>query len=619
VDMMVYSHLKALHEEVSMKRALLATTMVMSLLLHAPAFAQTPTVEDVEKFLKQAEVALAAESVRVNRVQWVNSTYLTEDTDALAADAAARQTELQVRLAIEAAKFDEVPGLSDAIKRKLTILTGGIVLPAPTTAGAADELSTISTKLQSDYGKGEGTLEGRPINGSDIEEQMSVNRDPEQLKEMWTSWHDNVGAPMRVDYRRLVEIANAGAKELGYPNVGAMWRSQYDMPADDVAKLTDAIWADAKPLYDDLHCYVRGKLNEKYGDAVQGKTGPIRADLLGNMWAQEWSGIYDTVAPAGAGDIGFDTTELLNAAGYDEKKMVETGEGFFTSLGFEKLPDSFWKRSMFLKPADRDVVCHASAWDIDNKDDLRIKMCIKVNAQDFVTIHHELGHNFYQRAYKAQDFLHVNGANDGFHEAIGDTIALSITPEYLVQIGLLPKDKVPSADKDIGLLLRQAMDKIAFMPFGLLVDKWRWGVFDGSVKPEGYNAAWNELRLKYQGIKPPVERSEASFDPGAKYHIPATTPYLRYFLANVLQFQFYKAACEQSGWQGPLHRCSFYGNKDVGTKFNAMLEMGASRPWPDALEAFTGQRKISGDAIIAYFAPLQAWLKEQNKGRSCGW
>jgi peptidyl-dipeptidase A len=604
-----------------MRCALLATTMVVSLLLHATAFAQgsSPTVVDVEKFLKEAEAALSAESIRVNRVQWVNSTYLTEDTDALAAEAAARQTELQVRLAIEAAKFDKVSGLSDEIKRKLTILTGGIVLPAPTTAGAAGELSTISTKLQSDYGKGEGTLEGKPINGSDIEEQMSVNRNPEQLKEMWTSWHDNVGAPMRDEYRRLVEIANAGAEELGYPDVSAMWRSQYDMPAEEVAKLTDAIWDDVKPLYDDLHCHVRGKLNEKYGDAVQGKTGPIRADLLGNMWAQEWSGIYDIVAPQGAGDIGFDITELLKAAGYDEKKMVETGEGFFTSLGFEKLPVTFWKRSMFLKPADRDVVCHASAWDIDNQDDLRIKMCIKVNAQDFTTIHHELGHNFYQRAYKAQDFLHVNGANDGFHEAIGDTIALSITPEYLVQIGLLPKDKVPSADKDIGLLLRQAMDKIAFMPFGLLVDKWRWGVFDGSVKPEGYNAAWNELRLNYQGITPPVTRSEAAFDPGAKYHIPATTPYLRYFLANVLQFQFYKAACEQSGWKGPLHRCSFYGNKDVGRKFNAMLEMGASKPWPDALEAFTGQREISGDAIIAYFAPLQAWLKEQNQGKSCGW
>ncbi|CAM5384853.1 hypothetical protein MAUB1S_06568 [Mycolicibacterium aubagnense] len=604
-----------------MRCTLLATATAVGLLLQAPAFAQSasPTLEDTEKFLKQAEVALNAESVRVNRIQWVNSTFLTEDTDALAAEAGARQTELSVRLALEASKFDKVEGLSDEVKRKLNILKGGIVLPAPTTAGAADQLNNISTKLQSAYGRGEGTLRGKPINGSDIEEQMSLNRNPEELKEMWTSWHDNVGAPMRADYQRLVGISNAGAKELGYPNVGTMWRSQYDMPADDVARLTDKIWADTKPLYDDLHCYVRGKLNEKYGDAVQPRTGPIRADLLGNMWAQEWTGIYDIVAPAGAGDIGYDPTELLKSAGYDDRKMVETGEAFFTSLGFDKLPDTFWKRSMFVKPADRDVVCHASAWDIDNQDDVRIKMCIKVNGQDFVTVHHELGHNFYQRAYKAQDFLHMNGANDGFHEAVGDTIALSITPEYLVQIGLLPKDKVPSSDKDIGLLLRQAMDKIAFMPFGLLVDKWRWAVFDGSVTPEGYNTAWNDLRLKYQGIQPPVERSEASFDPGAKYHIPATTPYLRYFLANVLQFQFYRAACEQSGWKGPLHRCSFYNNKEVGRKFNAMLEMGASRPWPDALEAFTGQREISGDAIIAYFAPLQAWLKEQNRGKSCGW
>lgn len=604
-----------------MRCTLLATAAAVVLLSQAPAFSQSasPTIEDTEKFLREAEVALSADSVRVNRIDWVNSTFLTEDTDALAAEAGARQTELSVRLALEASKFDKVEGLSDEVKRKLNLLKGFIVLPAPTTAGAADQLNNISTKLQSAYGKGEGTLRGKPINGSDIEEQMSINRNPEELKEMWTSWHDNVGAPMRTDYQRLVEISNAGAKELGYPDVGAMWRSQYDMPADDVTKLTDKIWADTKPLYDDLHCYVRGKLNEKYGDAVQSKTGPIRADLLGNMWAQEWTGIYDIVAPAGAGDIGYDPTELLKSAGYDDRKMVETGEAFFTSLGFQKLPDTFWKRSMFVKPADRDVVCHASAWDIDNQDDVRIKMCIKVNGQDFVTVHHELGHNFYQRAYKAQDFLHMNGANDGFHEAVGDTIALSITPEYLVQIGLLPKDKVPSSDKDIGLLLRQAMDKIAFMPFGLLVDKWRWGVFDGSVTPEGYNTAWNDLRLKYQGIKPPVERGEASFDPGAKYHIPATTPYLRYFLANVLQFQFYRAACAQSGWKGPLHRCSFYNNKEVGRKFNAMLEMGASKPWPDALEAFTGQREISGDAIIAYFAPLQAWLKEQNQGKSCGW
>jgi peptidyl-dipeptidase A len=299
--------------------------------------------------------------------------------------------------------------------------------------------------------------------------------------------------------------------------------------------------------------------------------------------------------------------------------MFKTGERFYTSLGFAPLPQSFWERSQITRPRDREVICHANAWDVDAKDDLRIKMCTKVNADDFVTIHHEMGHNFYQRAYNGQPYLYQSGANDGFHEAIGDFIALSVTPEYLVQIGLLDRSKVPSADKDIGLLLRQAMDKVAFMPFGYMVDKWRYGVFDGSTTPANYNQAWVDLKRKYQGVVPPVARSEADFDPGAKFHIPANTPYARYFLARVLQFQFYKAACDMAGWKGPLHRCSFYGNKQVGERLNQMLSMGASHPWPDALEAFTGSRDISGKPMLEYFAPLQAWLEEQNRGKQCGW
>lgn len=581
--------------------------------------AAKPSVADAEAFVSAAEKEMYDYTISASRVFWVNSTYLTDDTNALAAEVGAKGTEMQVRFALEAAKFNDVPGLSEETRRKLDKLRGGIVLPAPTTPGAATELNTIATDLQSLYGKGKGTLDGKPVNGSDIEAAMGDSRNPDELKEMWASWHDNVGAPMKDDYARMVEIANQGARELGFKNVGAMWRSQYDMSADEFAALTEKLWQQVKPLYDDLHCYTRTKLNTKYGDAVQPGTGPIRADLLGNMWAQEWGNIYDVVAPAGAGDIGYDVTELLKARQYDPLKMVKGGESFFSSLGFAPLPETFWQRSQFTKPADREVVCHASAWDVDNKDDIRIKMCIKVNADDFTTIHHELGHNYYQRAYNKQDPLHLDGANDGFHEAIGDMIALSITPDYLVEIGLLDKAKVPGADKDLGLLLRQGMDKLAFLPFGLLVDRWRWGVFDGTIKPAGYNAAWTALRLQYQGITPPVERPANAFDPGAKYHIPGNTPYTRYFLARILQFQFYKAACDIAGWKGPLHRCTFYGNKDVGTRLNAMLEMGASKPWPDALEAFTGSREMDGTAMVEYFAPLQTWLKEQNKGKQCGW
>ncbi len=603
-----------------MKTATSTLTLALLLVSAAPAFAQSaPTAADADQFVAAAEKALGDFGIYNAQVSWVNNTYITDDTDALAAKVGGESTELQVKLANEAAKYISLPGLSADTKRKLDIMRGGIVLPAPSAAGAATELSTITTRLNSAYGKGKGTLEGKPINGSDIEEAMGTSRDPKLLSEMWASWHTNVGAPMRDDYTKMVEIANKGAKELGYADIGAMWRSQYDMPADDFAALTDKLWTQVKPLYDQLHCYTRTKLNEKYGDSVQAKTGPIRADLLGNMWAQQWGGIYDIVAPKGAGDIGYDIGALIKAKGFDELKMVQIGEGFFSSLGFTALPKSFYERSQFLKPKDREVICHASAWNIDNVDDLRIKMCIKINTDDFVTIHHELGHNYYQRAYNKLSYLYLNGANDGFHEAIGDAVALSITPEYLVQIGMLDRANVPSADKDTGLLLRQAMDKVAFLPFGLLVDKWRWNVFSGKIPASAYNKGWTDLRLQYQGIKPPVERSEDNFDAGAKYHIPGNTPYTRYFLARILQFQFYKAACDISGWKGPLHRCSFYGNKEVGARLNAMLEMGASKPWPDALQAFTGKREIDGTAMIAYFKPLMAFLAKENKGKTCGW
>ncbi|MEN8860139.1 M2 family metallopeptidase [Qipengyuania flava] len=584
----------------------------------ASAYPMTP--QGAADWVAMVENDMFDFSVEYGRVLWLNNTYIVHDSDQLAAKYGAEATEKSVRYANEAAKYARVEGLDAEVARKLDILRNGIVMPAPVRDGAATELNEIATKLGSAYGKGKGTLNGEEINGSDIEAEMgNLDRTPAELAEMWASWHDNVGAPMRGDYQRMIAIANEGSKELGFADLGAMWRSNYDMDPDQFAAETERMWQEVKPLYMALHTYVRGKLNAKYGAEVQPATGPIRADLLGNMWAQEWGNIYPLVAPEGAGDIGYDLTDLITAKGLDEIEMVRTGEQFFSSLGFEPLPGTFWERSQFVKPQDREVVCHASAWDVDNVDDLRIKMCIKKNADDFITIHHELGHNYYQRAYNQQDYLHLNGANDGFHEAIGDMIALSITPEYLMQIDMLDEADVPSADKDIGLLLRQAMDKVAFLPFGLMVDRYRWGLFDGSIPADQLNKGWNDLRLEYQGIVPPVERDESGFDAGAKYHIPGNVPYTRYFLARILQFQFFKAACDQAGWEGPLHRCSFYGNEEVGKNLAAMLEMGASKPWPDALEAFTGERQMSGAAMAEYFAPLKAWLDEQNAGMAEGW
>jgi peptidyl-dipeptidase A len=583
--------------------------------------AATPAAADA--FIADAERQLFALNVLQQRASWINQTYITDDSDAIAAKFDGDFTALVVKLATEAARFDNVQGLSPDTSRKLYLLKNGIAnssgLAAPADPVLGAELAAIKARLQSTYGKGRATLNGKPITGDNAEEAMGTLRDPARLKEVWTSWHTNVGRPMKPDYVRMVALANQGAKEIGFTDTGAMWRAGYDMSPAEFSAMYDRLWTEVKPLYDQLHCYTRDKLSQKYGAGVQPASGPIRADLLGNMWAQEWGNIYDIVAPKGSGDIGYDIGDLLTADKKSPEDMVRIGERFYTSLGLAPLPATFWQRSQITRPRDREVICHASAWDLDNKDDLRIKMCTKVNSDDFVTIHHELGHNYYQRAYNQQPYLYLNGANDGFHEAIGDFIALSVTPEYLTQIGLLDRSKVPDASKDTGLLLRKAMDKFAFLPFGLLVDKWRWGVFDGSIQPASYESAWVDLKRQYQGITPPSPRSAEDFDPGAKYHIPANTSYARYFLAALLQFQFYKSACDMAGWKGPLHRCSFYGNKQVGAKLNQMLAMGASRPWPDALEVFTGTREISGKPMLEYFAPLQVWLAEQNRGKQCGW
>ncbi|KIO35557.1 M2 family metallopeptidase [Shewanella sp. cp20] len=574
-------------------------------------------VAQANQFIDKAENQLAELSIEQNRAEWIYSNFITEDTAALAASVGERQTALSVQLATQAANYSQLP-LDEVNARKLNILRSALVLPAPLDPKKNAELANISAELNGLYGKGKYCLaDGRCLTQPELSGIMASSRDPKELEEIWQGWRE-IAKPMRPLFEREVELANEGAKDLGYANLSELWRSQYDMQPDAFSTELDRLWGQVEPLYESLHCYVRGELNEQYGDKVAPKEGPIPAHLLGNMWAQQWGNVYDMVAPQDA-DPGYDVTELLAKQGYDEHKMVKQAESFFTSLGFDPLPDTFWSRSLFVQPKDRDVVCHASAWDLDNLDDIRIKMCIQKTAEDFTVIHHELGHNFYQRAYKEQPFIFKNSANDGFHEAIGDTIALSITPSYLKQIGLL--EQVPDASKDIGLLLRQALDKVAFLPFGLMIDQWRWKVFSGEITPAQYNQAWWDLREKYQGVKAPIARSEADFDPGAKYHVPGNVPYTRYFLAHILQFQFHKALCDIAGDTGPVHRCSIYGNKAAGAKLNAMLEMGQSKPWPEALEVVTGKKTMDASAVIDYFAPLKVWLDEQNKqaNRQCGW
>lgn len=582
----------------------------------AETVTETATVTEATAFMARAESELSDMSDEASVIFWNQATNITDETNAAAAEVGARYTKLAVSLANESKTFN-LADLPPELARKMTRLRAGITIPAPSTEGAAEELSNITTGLEAAYGTGTFNYKGKDLTLDELSTIIETSRDPEELKAVWDGWR-TVSPAMKDDYARMVEIANEGANELGYPSLDQMWLSNYDMAPEEMEAEVDRLWTQVEPLYEELHCYARTKLNAKYGDDVQPKTGPIRADLLGNMWAQDWSGIYDVVKTDTPGP-SYNLTARLVEKGYDPIKMVKTGEAFFTSLGLAPLPQTFWERSMITRPADREVICHASAWDLDNKEDVRIKMCTEVNEEDFDTVHHELGHNFYQRAYKDQDFIYKDGAHDGFHEAIGDFIGLSITPEYLKQIDLIDESEMPPVEADTALLLNVALKKVAFLPFALTVDGWRWDVLSGKTAPEDYNDAWWAKRLEMQGIVPPGERPADAFDPGAKYHIPGNTPYLRYFLSYVMQFQFHKAACEQAGWEGPLHRCSIYNNNEVGERFNAMMEMGASKPWPDALESFTGTREMDGSAIVEYFDPLMVYLKQENAGQSCGW
>jgi peptidyl-dipeptidase A len=587
----------------------------------APQKKPKGTPAEAKAFVAKVNDDLKKLLVKQSTADWIKSTFITDDTERNSATANADVMAYTASAIKETARFLGLK-LDPDTERTIYLLRVSSSLPAPDDAHKRDELAGIAAKLEGMYGKGkwcgpDGKKKCRDL--EELSDVMAQSRKWDELLDAWVGWH-TISRDMRPMYTRLVELGNQGAREIGFANLGDLWRSGYDMPPAAFEKETDRLWQQLRPLYDDLHCKVRSELVKIYGADKVKPDGLIPAHLLGNMWAQEWNKIYPLVEPY-KGLASLDVDAAIKAQKWDEIKMVKTGEAFFTSLGLDPLPASFWERSMFKKPRDREVVCHASAWDVTYDNDLRIKMCVKFDEETLVTVHHELGHDYYFHYYYKLPVLYQAGANDGFHEAIGDALTLSITPAYLKRLGLissLPSDQ--NGQKGlINVQMKEALDKVAFLPFGKLIDQWRWDVFSGKTKPADYNKAWWELRRKYQGVDAPVARSESDFDPGAKYHIAANVPYTRYFLARILQFQFHRALCQAAGWKGPLHECSVYGNKEAGAKLRAMLEMGAQKPWPDALEALTGQRELDASALLEYFKPLQAWLKEQNKGQKCGW
>ena len=603
-----------------MKNFLYLTLISIIVTTYASSSEQSNLTEDLDKFLAMVEEENKKDGPVIYSASWISSNFITYDSQKVIADYGTRYTLKSLERSRQASAFDDLKTTSEN-RRMLNILKSSFVMPPPLDEDLAAELSEISTGLEAMYGAGEHCFEdGSCYDLEAFESIIDTSRNPEELLKAWKGWHE-IGKPMKPMYMRMVEIGNKGSKDLGYDGLSDLWFSKYDMPAEDFLNETDRVWEEVKPLYDALHCHVRAKLNEHYGDEVVPDEGPLPVHLLGNMWGQSWSNIYDLVYTEQSKSNSIDVTKIINDKEINEIEMVEYAEDFFISIGFEPLPSTFWERSLFIKPRDRSVVCHASAWNLDPaNNDLRIKMCIQRNEEDFITIHHELGHIFYYQAYNHLPTLFQGGANDGFHEAFGDLLTLSITPDYLTQIGFISEEEANIAKEDpIGLLMKQALEGVVVVPWALMLDKWRSGVFNGEIKEEELNSSWWKLRKQYQGISTNEQRSEEYFDPGAKYHIPGNTPYTRYYLARIMQYQFHEALCNEAKFDGPLHECSIYGNKDAGEKIISTMAMGQSAPWQDAFENLTGSRQLSGNSILNYYAPLKDWLDEQNKERTCGW
>ena len=576
--------------------------------------------QKLEDFLSKVEEENKKDGPIISSASWISSNFITFDSQKVIADYGTRYTLNSLEKARKASSFDNIK-TSPENNRMLKILKSSFVMPPPLDESLARELSEITTSLEAMYGSGEYCYEdGHCFDLEAFEAIIDNSRNPKQLLSAWRGWHE-IGKPMKPMYLRMVEIGNKGSEDLGYDGLSDLWFSKYDMPADEFLNETDRVWDEVKPLYDALHCHVRAKLNDHYGDEVIPKSGPLPVHMLGNMWGQSWSNIYDLVYTEEANSNSIDVTKIIEDKNLSEIEMVEYAEDFFLSIGFEPLPETFWERSLFVKPSDRSVVCHASAWNLDSvENDLRIKMCIEKNEEDFITIHHELGHIFYYQAYNHLPTLFQGGANDGFHEAFGDLLTLSITPDYLNQIGFITKDEAKLAKEDpIGLLMKQALEGVVVVPWALMLDKWRSAVFNGEIEANNLNSSWWQLREQYQGISTYENRNEEYFDPGAKYHIPGNTPYTRYYLARIMQYQFHEALCNSIGFEGYLHDCSIYGSMEAGEKIISTMAMGESLPWQEAFENLTGSRKLSGKSILNYYAPLKDWLDEQNKDRLCGW
>lgn len=611
----------------------------------APAATAAPADAGAAAFLARVDAEYRRTWPETTAAQWLSTTDAGPDAQRLAelADARAR-ARLDAWLA-EAGRHDNA-SLPAAQRRQLDLLWRLDTAPAPPLPAQRDQMGRLAGRLEGGYAAAAAcqaaTAACRPL--PVLERVLADNRDYDAQLQAWRAWHD-AAAPLHAPFRAFVALANAGARHRGQPDLGALWRSGYDMPPAQLEAEVERLWKQVAPLYGQLQCYAGRRLQEAYGRRGTLPGGLLPAHLLGDMWQQDWSNAWDLLQPypqaaspdvtdalqrrrqgrlraalaqVPAGDADARFLAGRDAARAGAQDMARQAEAFYVSLGLPALPQSFWQRSQFVRPLERQALCEASAWDMDLAGDVRVRMCLAPNESDFLALVHEMGHLYYDLAYHAQPVLLQGGANDAFHEAVGDTAVLAMTPAWLHAAGLAG---APGEDRraTINAQMRIALSRLPRLPFALAMERWRWGVFDGTIAPAQDNRAWWALKARYQGVAPAAPRADDAFDPGAKYHVAANIPYLRYFLADVLQFQLHAALCRAAGQDGALQACSIAGNAEAGRRLQAMMARGASQPWQRTLQELTGQNDFDAAPMLEYFAPLSQWLAEQNRGRDCAW
>nr|UJP38391.1 angiotensin-converting enzyme 2 [Taphozous melanopogon] len=597
--------------------------------LVAVTAAQSTTEEQAKTFLEKFNSEVEVLSFESSLASWNYNTNITDENVQKMSEAGDKLSafyEEQYKLA-KTYPLQEIQNLT--IKRQLQVLQQND--PSVLSADKSKRLNTILNEMSTIYSTGKVCNPNNPqeclLLAPGLENIMQKNSsDYNQKLWAWEGWRSEVGKQLRPLYEEYVALKNEMARGNNYEDYGDYWRGDYETLGTDgynysrnqLIEDVERIFAEIKPLYEHLHAYVRAKLMAVYPSRIS-PTGCLPAHLLGDMWGRFWTNLYPLTVPFGQ-KPNIDVTNAMVNQGWDAERIFKEAEKFFVSIALPNMTEGFWKNSMLTEPSDgRKVVCHPTAWDL-GQGDFRIKMCTKVTMEDFLTAHHEMGHIQYDMAYSTQPYLLRNGANEGFHEAVGEIMSLSVaTPKHLKAMGLLPPDFYEDKETEINFLLKQALNIVGTLPFTYMLEKWRWLVFKGEIPKEQWMKKWWEMKRKLVGVVEPLPHDETYCDPASLFHVANDYSFIRYFTRTILEFQFQEALCQTAQHKGPLHECDISNSTEAGSKLLQMLKLGKSEPWTSALEEIVGIKNMDVRPLLNYFEPLFTWLKDQNKNSFVGW